>query len=139
MITIIALVAAVFLSGTLGSVNAHAAKADGKLMVVWSSGDKEVAQKIALPYPMVAKEHGMFADISVLVWGASTKLLSEDAELQGFVKKLQDMGIKILVCKWCSDGYGVSDKLAKMGLEVDYMAQPLTQALKDKGWSVVTF
>lgn len=138
LMTVLTLVAAFFLAGPL-DINAYAGEEPDKLMVVWSSGDKEVAQMVALTYPMVAKKNKMFAEVSILVWGASTKLLSKDAELQALLKKLKGMGIEILVCKWCADQYGVADKLTEMGLKVDYMGKTLTNSLKSDEWSVLTF
>ena len=47
--------------------------------------------------------------------------------------------MEVVACKACADSYGVSDILEKMGIEVKYMGQPLTQYLKEDEYKVVTF
>ena len=53
-----------------------------KLVVVWSSADKEVALKMVFMYTTASKQLGMWDDITLVVWGPSATLLSEDEELQ---------------------------------------------------------
>ncbi len=72
----------------------------------------------------------MWDDITLVVWGPSAKLLSEDKELQDYVKKIKEQGTAVKACKGCSDMYGVSDKLTEIGIEVKYMGE-LTDYFKE--------
>ena len=90
-------------------------------------------------YTFYAKERGWWQDIQLIVWGPSSKLLSEDKELQDYIKKMKDKGVEIVACKACADSYGVSGKLEDLGIEVKYMGMPLTELLKSEKWKVVTF
>jgi hypothetical protein len=124
-----------------GIIEAKATKADdepSKLLVVWTSGDRDVALKMVYMYTFNAKKNGWWDEIRFLVWGPSSKLLSEDAELQEYIKKMKEEGIELLACKACADSYGVSEKLEEMGIEVKYMGAPLTEMLKSD-WVTVTF
>jgi hypothetical protein len=124
-----------------GIIEAKATKADdepSKLLVVWTSGDREVALKMVYMYTFNAKKRGWWNEIRFLVWGPSSKLLSEDAELQDYIKKMKEEGVELLACKACSDSYGVSEKLEALGVEVKYMGVPLTEMLKSD-WVTVTF
>jgi hypothetical protein len=38
----------------------------------------------------------------------------------------------------CSDLYGVSDDLKRLGIEVKYMGKPLTDYLRDDNYRVIT-
>ena len=63
-------------------------KADqDKLVVLWTSGDKEVAIKMVYMYTYNAKKNGWWNDITFIIWGPSSKLLAEDQELQDYLKK----------------------------------------------------
>ncbi len=115
-----------------------AAEEPSKLLVVWTSGDREVALKMVYMYTFNAKTRGWWDEVRFLVWGPSSKLLSEDAELQDYIKKMKEEGIELLACKACSDSYGVSEKLEEMGIEVKYMGVPLTEMLKSD-WVTITF
>jgi len=109
-----------------------------KLMVLWTSGDREVALKMVFMYTFNAKKRGWWDQIRFVVWGPSSKLLSEDKELQKGIKDMMDAGVEVQACKACADQYGVSDKLTALGIEVKYMGVPLTDMLKG-GWASLTF
>ena len=109
-----------------------------KLVVVWTSGDRDVAIKMVYMYTYNAKKHGWWDDITFIVWGASAKLLSEDKELQDYIIKMKDEGIDLKACKACADMYGVSDKLTELGITVKYMGVELTDFIKE-GRHVLTF
>ena len=105
-------------------------KPQDKLVVLWTSGDREVALKMVFMYTYNSKRFGWWDDITLVVWGPSAKLLSQDKELQDYIKKIKDSGIIIKACKGCSDMYGVSKQLEDMGITVKYMGE-LTNYLKE--------
>ena len=109
-----------------------------KLVVLWTSNDKEVATKMVFMYTLNAKIKEWWKEVCLIVWGPSAKLLSEDAELQKYIEKMKDAGVEIEACKACSDSYGVSSILEGFGIDVKYMGEPLTGYLK-KGYKVITF
>jgi hypothetical protein len=108
------------------------------LVVVWSSGDREVALKMVFMYTYNAKVKGWWKDITFIVWGPSAKLLSQDREIQNYLKKMMDAGISVEACKACSDMYGVSETLEALGVDVKYMGEPFTDYLKEDR-KVITF
>jgi hypothetical protein len=105
-------------------------KPQDKLVVLWTSGDKEVALKMAFMYTYNSKKYGWWDDITLVVWGPSAKLLSQDKELQDYIKKIKNSGVTVKACKGCSDMYGVSNQLEEMGIIVKYMGE-LTNYLKE--------
>jgi len=109
------------------------------LVVVWSSGDREVATKMAFMYALNAKRRGWWKHVTLIVWGPSAKLLTEDSELQGRIEEMREAGVELKACKACSDTYGVSESLEKLGVEVQYMGEPFTQILKDERQRAITF
>ena len=113
---------------------------EDKLVVVWTSGDRDVALKMVFMYTYNASTSrlGWWQDITLVVWGPSSKLLSEDKELEDYVKKMKEAGITLEACKACADMYEVSDKLAGLGIEVKYMGDVLTSYIKE-GRHVLTF
>jgi hypothetical protein len=110
-----------------------------ELVVLWTSGDREVALKIAFMYTFNSKRFKWgWKEVTLVVWGPSSKLLAEDKELQEYLSKIKDVGVKLLACKKCSDLYGVSDDLKRLGIEVKYMGRPLTDYLRDDKYKVLT-
>ena len=85
---------------------------------------------MVFPYSLNSMKMEWWSDVELIIWGPSAKLLSEDEELQEAVKKLKERGVILTACKWCTDQYEVSDKLAALGVDVKYMGKPLTAYLK---------
>jgi hypothetical protein len=102
-----------------------------KLVVLWTSGDREVALKMVFMYTFNAKKRAWFDDITLVVWGPSAKLLTEDQELQDYLKQILDAGVTVKACKGCSDQYGVSEQLEDLGINVLYIGKELSDYLKE--------
>ena len=109
-----------------------------KMVIVWTSGDREVALKMVFMYTLNAKTREWWDDITLVVWGPSAKLLTEDEELQGYMKKIMDAGVTVKACKGCSDQYGISEDIEKLGIEVLYIGKELSDYIKE-GRNVLTF
>lgn len=112
--------------------------ANDKLVVLWTSGDKDVAEKMVFMYTLNAKLREWFKDVTLIVWGPSTKLLSEDEHLQDYVRNMLKAGVNIRACRACADMYEVSDKIEAMGISVEYMGEPLTEYIKSD-YKILTF
>lgn len=105
--------------------------ASDKLVVLWTSGDREVALKMVFMYTYNAKARDWWEDITLVVWGPSAKLLTEDKELQDYMQKIMEAGVTVKACKGCSDQYGVSEDLEKLGITVLYIGKELTDYIKE--------
>jgi hypothetical protein len=105
--------------------------ANEKLVILWTSGDREVALKMVFMYTYNAKINKWWDDITLVVWGPSAKLLTEDKELQEYLEKIMDAGVAVRACKGCADQYGVSGDLEKMGITVLYIGKELTDYIKE--------
>ena len=108
-----------------------------KLAVLWTSGDPDVAEKMAFMYTYNAKKQGWFDEVVLIVWGPSAKLLSENKMLQDYVKKMQEAGIKVEACMACARMYEVDGKLQELGIDVKGMGVPLSNYLKE-GWKTLS-
>ena len=113
---------------------------EDKLVVVWTSGDRDVALKMVFMYTYNATttRFGWWQDITLVIWGPSAKLLSVDKELQDYVNTMKKAGVTLEACKACADMYEVSDKLAALGVDVKSMGDVLTGYIKE-GRHVLTF
>lgn len=108
-----------------------------KLAVLWTSGDPDLAEKMAFMYTYNAKKQGWFDEVVLIVWGPSAKLLSENKMLQDYVKKMQDAGVKVEACMACAKMYSVDEKLKELGIDVKGMGIPLSNYLKE-GWQTLS-
>lgn len=114
-------------------------RTDGdKLAVVWTSSDPEVAYKTCFMYISNAKKTKLFDEIVLIIWGPSARLLAGDKALQDEIKSLMASGVVVQACMTCTEEYGVSWQLRKMGIEVKHLIIPFTEMLKGD-WKVLTF
>jgi len=108
-----------------------------KLVILWTSQDKEVAQKMVFMYAKNSKLRDWWGQVRLIIWGPSAKLMATDGELQEELEELKLAGVELQACKACADQYGVSERLADLGVEVIYMGLPLTNYLKGD-WAVLS-
>ncbi len=109
-----------------------------KLVVIWTSSDPYVAERVAFMYTHAAKANGWFKDVTLVIWGPSAKLISENIKLQQKVEAMKKDGIVVEACIACAEAYGVTEDLQKLGYMVKGMGKPLTDYLKS-GAKVLTF
>ena len=128
-----------FISSYMPTAFAQEGKAPpSKLAVLWTSGDPDVAHRVAFMYAHNAKKVGWFDEVTLIVWGPSQRILVGDKDLQAKVKAMQDDGILVEACIACAMSFGLVEELKALGIPVRGMGMPLTEYLKSD-WKVLTF
>jgi hypothetical protein len=110
-----------------------------KLLIVWSSGEIEVAKKLVLLYGSVMLERKYWDEATIMIWGPSAQILAQNRELQEQMKVVRDSGVKFNACVVCTDDYGVSDTLKELGVALIHTGEMLTEALQSDDVKVITF
>ena len=108
------------------------------LVVIWSSDDPYVAEKVTFMYTHAAKTAGWFEKVTLIIWGPSAKLTAENLKIQEKLKAMQKDGVIIEACSACASSYGVDDDLEELGFDVKGMGTYLTDYLKSDA-KVLTF
>jgi hypothetical protein len=123
---------------SLQAQDSRPATASDTLVVLWSSGDPDVAEKSCLMYAHAAKRNNWFKEVILIVWGPSEKLLAENAMLKDKIASMKKDGVIVEACVACSEMYGVSGDLKACKVDVKGMGAPLTRYLK-RGYKVVSY
>ena len=137
----IILISLVLVSGSIKFLNAQDVKsntASDTLVVLWSSGDPDVAEKACLMYAHAAKRNSWFKEVILIVWGPSEKLLAENALLKDKISAMKKDGVIVEACVACSNMYGVTNDLKVCEVDVKGMGVPLTRYLK-RGYKIISF
>jgi hypothetical protein len=100
------------------------------LYVLWTNDDPITAEKMVFMYTVNSLLHGWWEKVTLIIWGASAKLVSENIDIQKKVKEALDAGVVITACKACADQLGVTDALERLNIEVKYWGAPLSDILK---------
>lgn len=109
-----------------------------RLAILWTSGDPEVAHRVGLMYTHAAKNNGWAEDVTLIVWGPSSRLLAADKDVQAKVKQMMEDGVRVEACIACANSYGIADDIRALGIEVKPMGRPLTDMM-NSDYKVLSF
>ena len=101
------------------------------LYVLWTNDNPVTADKMVFMYTINSLLHGWWERVTLIVWGATAQLTSEDSHMQARIEEAREVGVEVVACKACADQLGVSEKLEALGIDVKYMGEPLTDILKN--------
>lgn len=108
------------------------------LVILWTSDDPLLAERMVLMYTHGAKTAGWFEHVTLIIWGPSVQLTAENVKVREKLTAMQEDGVVIEACVACANAYGVTDELKALGFDVKGMGKPLTDYLKS-GKTVLTF
>jgi len=100
------------------------------LYVLWTNDNRITAEKMVFMYTVNSLLKGWWEKVTLIIWGAPVKLVSEDEDIQKMVKKALEAGVYITACKACADQLGATEILEKLNIEVKYWGVPLTDLLQ---------
>ncbi len=101
------------------------------LYVLWTNDNPITAEKMVFMYTVNSLIHGWWEKVTLIVWGAPAKLVSEDPDIQNKIREALEAGVHVTACKACADQLGVTETLKQLGIEVKYWGIPLTEILKN--------
>lgn len=100
------------------------------LYILWTNSDPITAEKMVFMYGLNALKRGWWKGVTIIIWGATALLVSENDEIQEKIKELLSSGVEVSACKACADQLGVTKALENLDVEVKYWGEPLTEVLK---------
>lgn len=101
------------------------------LYILWTNDQLETAEKMVFMYGKNSLLRGWWEQVTVIIWGATAKLASENKLIQDGLKDLQAAGVELLACRACAEQLGVDEALEKLGVKVMYTGELMTRLLKD--------
>lgn len=104
---------------------------ENELFILWTNADVLTAEKMVMMYATNSLLEHWWGAVTVIIWGATAKLASENALIRDKLKTAQSAGVQFSACKACADQLGVTDILEGLGIEVKYWGQPLTGILRE--------
>ncbi|HRR41210.1 MAG TPA: DsrE family protein, partial [Syntrophales bacterium] len=105
--------------------------------VLWTNDNLITAEKMVFMYTVNSLVRGWWEEVTLIIWGATAKLVGENADIQKKVKEAMDAGVHVTACKACSDQLGVTQTLEDLKIEVKYWGAPLTEIIA-KGEKLLT-
>jgi len=88
-------------------------------------------------YTINSLKKGWWDAVTLIIWGATARLVGEDQDIQKKISQAMEDGVEISACKSCADQLGYTEKLEQLGIEVRYWGEPLTNLIKN-GENLIT-
>ncbi|MFO7448389.1 MAG: hypothetical protein R6W90_18665 [Ignavibacteriaceae bacterium] len=102
-----------------------------ELLILWTNDNIGTSLNMVLMYAENAKVLKWWDNLTVLIWGATAKLVAENSEIQNYIQKLLKVNVRVVACRQCAENYDVLDKISAQGIEVFYTGQFLTDWIKE--------
>ena len=99
------------------------------LYVLWTNDNLITAEKMVFMYTINSLSQGWWDKVTLIIWGATVKLVSENGDIQNLIKDALNAGVRVAACKACADQLGVTQVLRDLDVEVKYWGGPLTEIL----------
>ena len=101
------------------------------LNILWTNGDLITSEKMVMMYAINGKSQGWWKQITLIIWGAPAKAITESDILQEKVRMAIHVGVHVTACRACAEQLGVADFLEDLGVEVKHWGDGLTEILKE--------
>jgi len=108
-----------------------------RLAVILASGDPRVLE-MGLMYARNAVKNDWMSDVKLFLFGPSEVTIATDPQLREMVEGIVEEGTTPVACKFCSDKYHVSGLLAEIGCEIEYVGDPISEAIR-AGYTPMTW
>ena len=103
------------------------------LHILWTNDNPVTAENMVFMYATNALLKGWWEEVHLIIWGATVKLICDDAKLQELLKKFHEAGGHVSACKRCAENLGYLAQIESLqGVdEVFYVGEVFTKILKD--------
>ena len=106
-------------------------KQENTLNILWTNDNIITSEKMVLMYALNSKLNNWWNEVTVIIWGATAKLVSENTMIQEKIKLALHAGVKFTACRACAEQLNVTEKLSELGIEIKYWGEGLTEILKE--------
>lgn len=101
-----------------------------KINILWTTDNKDTIFNMLSMYAINSMKRGFWKHVNVILWGASVKLAGSDTQVQTEILEMLQNGVTVEACKDCADRFNASETLLKLGVNVRYMGEPMTEYIK---------
>ncbi|MBN2230097.1 MAG: hypothetical protein JW779_10965 [Candidatus Thorarchaeota archaeon] len=100
-----------------------------KLLIIIASGDREKVLT-ALMYAKNNIRYGWITEVQVIFFGPSENLLVSDTDVTTSAAELANLS-QTFACQLLSDRDNITDRIERLGIEVDYVGTIIADFLRD--------
>ena len=103
------------------------------LHILWTNDNLDTSQLMVMMYATNSMLKHWWDDVTVIIWGATAKLVAENKTIQEHLAIAQHAGVKFSACVACARQLGVVEALEALDIEVIPWGEPLSNILQNAG------
>ncbi len=103
---------------------------ENDLFILWTNDNLLTTENMICMYSVNSLKRKWWDAVTVIVWGASVKLLAENESVQKRIQQIRTEGVSVSICKASSEKLGVVNKMENLGFEVKYWGEYFTQIMQ---------
>jgi len=100
------------------------------LYILWTNDNELTAEHMVMMYSKNAVLRNWWDKVTVIIWGATSKLVAENTNIQNLIKEGQEVGVEFSGCLACAKNLGTVEKLTELEIELKLWGEPLTDLIK---------
>ena len=101
------------------------------LHILWTNADLTTGKLMVMMYARYSMKNGWWDRCTVILWGATVRLMLENQELQREMKALrEEYGVEFAGCITCARELDAVDGLTALGVELEPWGPHLTRLLQ---------
>lgn len=101
-----------------------------RIIVIIATAEAAKARTGAM-YALNAMKHGWLEDVKLVLFGPAEQLFLEDPDFQDLVRQFMELAKTPLACRYLSDREGTSERLRDLGLDVQFVGAPISEAIRE--------
>ena len=105
---------------------------NSKLTILWTNADPITSEFMVMMYAKAAIKNKFWEEVRVIIWGATSKLVAENINIQKLVAEAMEAGVEFSACQACAEALGTKQALLEQGIEMRFWGVPLTEIIKNK-------
>ena len=102
-----------------------------KLHILWTNADIDTSVLMVMMYAKNSLLRHWWDEVTVIIWGATARLVVNDKMMQEQIALAQLAGVKFSACLACASQLGAVEKLEELGVEVILWGEPLTKLIEE--------
>ena len=100
------------------------------LHILWTNDNLHTSSMMVMMYATNSMLYRLWDSVTVIIWGATAKLVAENEMIQEQLKAAQHADVNFSACVSCARQFGVVEKLAKLEIEVIPWTEPFTEIVQ---------
>jgi hypothetical protein len=100
------------------------------LHIIWTNDNPDTSRLMVMFYSTTSMAHKLWDNITVVIWGAPVKLVTENEMIQEEMRLAQFVGVKFSACVSCANQLADLEKLEALDVEVKPWIEPFTHLLQ---------